>query len=281
VDNNGFYVIDSVPISYANRNDIVMVRKYGYASDSKRVSLFPNSAVIADFMLVRQFANANSNTVNGLTFSVATEKQTYQHGDQIRVRYSVKNNTMATVTFNASGCSNFDIVAVNPYGDTVYRYPGLVECKAPPPPIVLTSGDSITTDFDYFYYYDTLSPLLVTGKVVGYDKTEVAVTVFLTPDGTPVKSPATKPAGFKQPLLSYSSLTKTLYVTIDKPQNVSIAAFSVDGKKIPQLSQARFFNSGTHAVAVGNSGCAASIVIVRVQGEKFSSVKRINLATGR
>jgi hypothetical protein len=117
--------------------------------------------------------------------------------------------------------------------------------------------------------------------VTGYEKTAVAVTVFLNSGGTPVKPPATKPAGVKQPLVSYSSLTKTLYVTIDKPQDVSIAAFSVDGKKIPQLSQARFFNSGTHAVDIGKTGCSASIVIVRVQGETFSSVKRINLGAGR
>jgi hypothetical protein len=280
-DNNGSYVIDSVPISYDYRSAIVMVRKDGYASDSKQVSLYPNSAVIADFMLVKQFTNARSNTVNGLTFTVATDKQTYQPYEQVRVRYSVINNTMATVTFNSFGCSNFEMFVTNPLGDTVCTYPGPIECFALPPPIVLASGDTTSTEFVNFFYYDTLNPLLVTGKVAGYDKTEVAVAVFLNSGGTPVKPPAAKPAGLKQPLVSYSSLTKTLYVTIDKPQNVSIAAFSVDGKKIPQLSQARFFNSGSHAVPIGKAGCSASIVIVRVQGETFSSVKRINLAPGR
>ena len=280
-DNNGSYVIDSFPISYDYRSAIVMVQKYGYASDSKQVSLYPNSAVTADFMLVKQFSNSRSTTVNGLTFAFATEKQTYNPGEQIRLRYSVKNNTMATVTFNASGCSNLEIFATSPYGDTVYSYPGIVECKAPPPPIVLASGDSITMEINDFNYYDTISTLNITGKLTGYDKTAVTVTVFINSGGSPAKPVATKSAGLKQPLLSYSSLTRTLYVTIDRPQNVSVAAFSVDGKKIPQLSQNRFLTSGTHAVAVGNSGCAPNIVIFRVQGEKFSTVKRINLLPGR
>jgi hypothetical protein len=280
-DNNGSYVIDSFPISYVTRSAIVVVRKYGYASDSKQVSLYPNSAVTGDFMLIKQFSNVKSTTVNGLTFTMATEKQTYQPGEQIRVRYSVINNTMATVTFNSFGCSNFGMFATNPLGDTVCTYPGPIECFALPPPIVLASGDTTSTEFVNFFYYDTLSPLIVTGKVAGYDKTEVAVTVFLSSGGTPVKAPTANHAGVKQPTVSYSSLAKTLYVKIDKPQNLSIAAFGVDGKKIPRLSRSGFFSAGTHALGMSNAACASNIIILRVKGETFSSVQRINLMSSR
>jgi hypothetical protein len=280
-DNSGSYVIDSVPISYDYRSAIVVVRKDGYASDSKQVSLYPNSAVTADFMLAKQFSNARSKAINGLIFTVATDKQTYRPYEQVRVRYSVINNTMATVTFNSFGCSNFGMFATNPLGDTVCTYPGPIECFALPPPIVLASGDTTSTEFVNFFYYDTLSPLIVTGKVAGYDKTEVAVTVFLTTGGTPVKAPTANPAGVKQPTVSYSSLAKTLYVKIDKPQNLSVAAFGVDGKKIPRLSRSGFFSAGTHSFGMGAASCASNIIILRVKGETFSSVQRINLMSSR
>jgi hypothetical protein len=278
-DANGRYSIDSIPVTYDTRQSTVSVRKTGYEPDARPISLYPGSATIADFMLLKQ-VNSASKTVDGITFTLATDKRYYQAGDLTIVTYTVKNNSMATVTFNSGGCGNFDITAVNRAGDTIYNFPGGIMCIAVTPPIVLASGDSTTREFR-LVFLDSLNPITITEKIIGYDKTAVSLAVDVSPANTPVQPPRKPLSGGMRPAVSYSSQTKTLYVTIDKPQNVSIEAFGVDGKKIPQLSQARFLESGTHAIAVSKADCSAGIVIFRVQGEKFSSVKRINLAAGR
>jgi hypothetical protein len=55
----------------------------------------------------------------------------------------------------------------------------------------------------------------------------------------------------------------------------------VEGKLVPNLSRKGFFSAGTHALGMGNAACASNIIILRVKGEAFSSVQRINLMSGR
>jgi hypothetical protein len=280
-DANGAYSLDSVPVTYDSELSMVWFSKAGYTVDSKPVSLYPNGAAVVDFTMLRYYENIASQKVDGIIFSLSTDNVWYKAGYHIPARYSVKNNSIATVSFQPGACSQYDMTAVDGKGTVVYTYPGpWVDCLPTPRPIInLPPGDSVSYEFGDFFADDTVNPITLTAKVDGYDKSSVSLKVWVMSGATPVKGPVAGGAGIR-PAVTYSVLTKTLYLTVDKSQKVKVDAYTVDGKKVPQFSRDALFTAGTHALGLGAAG-AANCVIVRIKGETFTFVNKIALVPAR
>jgi hypothetical protein len=279
-DNAGLYTIDSVPVTYDNTTVTVTASKTGYASDSKQAALFSNSSVTVNFALSPAYTNPETTTVSDVSFIVATEKSQYVKGESIKTRYTVKNNSIATVTFTfPTGCQ-FDMVAIAPPRDTVYWYGRLLACTMMATQIVLATGESKSMDYTAFSYNDTASAIAVTAKMIGYDRSAstVVVPIVKVTAALPVQR---KMADAKRPVITYSASTKTLSLNITRSQNVSVSAYVLSGQKISQLSTKKFLTAGTHSISLKNASLANGIIVFRVEGEGFTAVKRINLMEGR
>ena len=279
-DVNGLYTIDSIPVTYDNTTVTVTASKTGFASDSKQASLFSNSSVTVNFALSPAYTNPETTTVSDVAFIVATEKSRYVKGESIKTRYTVKNNSIATVTFNFSSGCQFDMVAIVPPKDTAYWYGRLLACSMMATQIVLAPGESRSMDYTAFSYNDTASPVAITAKLIGYDRSTATVVVPIVKTTAALPAPR-KAAGDKKPVISYSASTKTLMLTITKSQNVSVSAYVLSGQKISQLSTKKFLAAGMHSISLKNASLANGIIVFRVEGEGFSAVKRINLMEGR
>lgn len=279
-DNAGLYTIDSIPVTYDNSTVTVTASKTGFASDSKQAVLFSNSSVTVNFALSPAYTNPETTTVSDVSFIVATEKSQYVKGESIKTRYTVKNNSIATVTFTFSSGCQFDMVAIAPPKDTAYWYGRLYACSASFTQIVLATGESRSMDYPAFSYNDTASAIAVTAKLIGYDRSAstVVVPIVKVTAALPVQK---KMAGAKKPVITYSASTKTLSLNITRSQNVSVSAYVLSGQKISQLSTKKFLTAGMHSISLKNTSLANGIIVFRVEGEGFTAVKRINLMEAR
>jgi hypothetical protein len=275
-DANGLYTIDSIPITYDNTTVTVSASKTGFASDSKQAALFSNSSVTVNFVLSPAYTNPETTTVSDVSFIVATEKSHYVRGESIKTRYTVKNNSIATVTFNFSSGCQFDMVAIAPPRDTVYWYGRLLACSMMATQIALAPGQSQSMDFTAFSYNDTASAITVTAKLIGYDRSASTVIVPIT-KVTAAPPVQRKTADAKRPIITYTASTKTLMLNISRSQNVSVSAYVLSGQKISQLSTKKFLTAGMHSISLKNASLANGIIVFRVEGEGFSATKRINL----
>jgi|WetSurMetagenome_2_1015567.scaffolds.fasta_scaffold00378_1 hypothetical protein len=275
----GIYAIDSIPVDYSDRTVTVLASKAGYAPQTSQAALYANSSVTVNFVLQGSYSNPETTTVSDVQFIVATEKPRYDRSDSIRVRYTVKNNSMAKVVYDFSSGCQFDMIAMAPPKDTVCWYGRLLACTMMATQISLSPGESKTMNYPAFADNDTANSLAVTAKMIGYDRSASTVIVPIGPStqaSVPLKS-----ADVKKPVISYSASTKTLSFNIAKSQYVSVSAYVVSGKKISQLSTRKFLTAGAHSIRLGSESLSNGIIIFRVEGEGFSAVKRVNLIEGR
>jgi len=279
-DAEGLYTIDSVPVTYDNSTVTVTASKAGYATESKQASLFSNSSVTVNFILTPAYANPETTTVSDVSFIVATEKPQYTAGNDILVRYIVKNNSMATVEYDFPSSCQFDMIAIAPPRDTVFWFGRNLVCAMTPTKITLAPAGSDTMNFLSFTDSDTASSLAITAKMLGYDRSAATVVVPIV-KVTAVLPVQRKTVDAKKPVISYSASTKTLSLIIPKSQNVSVSAYVLNGQKISQLSTKKFLTAGTHLINLKNASLANGIIIFKVEGEGFSASKRINLMESR
>jgi hypothetical protein len=79
-----------------------------------------------------------------------------------------------------------------------------------------------------------------------------------------------------RPILSYSGAEKKLMIRINKPQNVEVTAYIVNGEKTTQLSSRKFLSAGTHTFRMDDERFSSGVAVIHVKGENFSEVKMIN-----
>jgi hypothetical protein len=242
-----------------------------------------NGTAVLSFTVTEQdaYTNPETTSVSGdVAFIVATEKPRYMKGDGIYARYTVKNLSMAKVTFDFSSGCQFDMTAIAPLKDTVYWYQNMRACTMMGTQIVLASGESKSITYPTFSYNDTASVLAVTAKMIGYEKSAATVLVpILT--STAAYPSTQKTTTAKKPVISYSASTKTLSLVLPKSQQVIVSAYVLNGREISQLSTKKFLTAGTHSINLKNASLSNGIIVFRVDGQGFSESKRINLSEGR
>jgi Carboxypeptidase regulatory-like domain/Intracellular proteinase inhibitor len=276
----GSYAIDSIPVTYTDRTVTVVASKTGYAQETSQAMLYANSSITVNFVLQGAYSNPETTTVSDVQFIVATDKPQYNRGESIKVRYTVKNNSMGTVLYDFSSGCQFDMIAMAPPKDTVYWYGRLLACTMMATQISLSPGQSQTMDYTAFVDDDTAGTLAITAKMIGYDKSASTVIVPVG-KALAIQPYSQKSSDAKKPLISYSASTKTLSLNIARSQYVSVSAYVVSGKKISQLSTRKYLTAGSHAIHLTSDALSNGIIIFRVDGEGFSAVKRVNLIEGR
>jgi hypothetical protein len=81
--------------------------------------------------------------------------------------------------------------------------------------------------------------------------------------------------------ITYSPSTKLLSIVVPKSQNVSVSAYVLSGQQISQFSTKKFLPAGTHTINLSRSSVSSGVIFFRVEGEGFTTVKRINLMEGK
>jgi hypothetical protein len=277
----GAYTIDSIPLTYSDRTITVVARKDGFAQDSKTAVMQPDQFISVNFALQRPYANKAEKNVNNVTYSVATDKASYNVGEYIYVRYTIKNNSSAMV-IDSLPCCVENLLAMTTSGDTAYRRGGLVcPCPLSYPPVSIAPGDSFVSYFSAFSYTDTARSLTIIARLgwggIYYSTPAVSVQVGINQAVTPViQKGLEKALGKNAPSLTYTRSSKTLAITSDRPQLVSISAYTLNGRKVAELSGNRFLSVGTQAIGLKNAALHGGIMLFRIQGEGFITTARIN-----
>jgi hypothetical protein len=229
------------------------------------------------------YANKAQKTIDNVTYTVATDKTSYNVGENINVRYTIKNNS-AEMVIDSLPCCRENLLAMTPSGDTAYHQGGL-PCPCPPvvPPVSIAPGDSMVSDFTPFTYADTARSLTIIAKLgwneiySHYSTPAVSVLVGINQAGTPVLQRNIQKTLIKNtPIVTYSRSSKTLAITSDRPQLISISAYTLNGRKIAELSGNRFLNVGTQTFNMKNAARYGGMMLFRIQGEGFVETARIN-----
>ena len=282
-NSQGAYTIDSVPVAYDNRNAPVVAKKNGFALETKQALLQPQEAVSVYFALQKAYANISTKTVDNISFTIATDKAVYNKYEAINVRYTIKNNSMAAVTYTLGGCK-YDMVAREPNGDTAYWYLKNYACLAIITYMTLSPGDSIFMNFPAFSYSDTAHSLTITARMneAAYNQSAISVNVSIVQTMTPALLPnGNNERTQKGPMMTYSRSSKALYLNVDRPQLISVEAYTLSGRKIQEVLRKRFFTVGEHAISLDERGLANGIVIFRVVGQGWNETLRVTNASCR
>jgi hypothetical protein len=282
-NSQGAYAIDSVPITYANRSVTVSAIKDGFAQESKAAVLQPGQPVPVYFALQIPYVNKAQKTIDNVTYTTATDRASYNVGENINVRYTIKNNSSVTV-FDSFACCSENLLATTTSGETAYRYGGIIcPCPLGSQPVPIAPGDSMVSNFPAFTYTGTAPSLTITAKLggslgYGYSTPAVSVLVGINQATIPVvRQDVEKASGKNAPLVTYMRSSKTLAITSDRPQLVLILAYTLNGRKIAELSGNRFLNVGTQTIDVKNAARYNGIMVFRIQGEGFVETAPINL----
>jgi hypothetical protein len=141
----------------------------------------------------------------------------------------------------------------------------------------------MVSDFTPFTYADTARSLTIIAKLgwneiySHYSTPAVSVLVGINQAGTPVLQRNIQKTLIKNtPIVTYSRSSKTLAITSDRPQLISISAYTLNGRKIAELSGNRFLNVGTQTFNMKNAARYGGMMLFRIQGEGFVETARIN-----
>jgi|GEM_PF-3021253 len=279
-NSQGTYTLDSVPVTYFTRNATITAKKNGFAVETKQALLQPQEAVSVYFAMQKSYANMSVKMVDNVSFTIATDKAVYNKNQAINVRYTIKNNSMASVTYTLGGCK-YDMLARESGGDTAYWYLKNRACPLIIEYLVLAPGDSTLMDFPAFFYSDTARSLAITARMSGaaYNQSAVSVTIAITQPLTPTLFPGTGNERMKKGrMMTYSSASKSLHLNILEPRFLSVEAYTLSGKKIKEASLEGFYSAGEHFINLTERGLSDGIVVFHLVGQRLNETLRVNSA---
>jgi hypothetical protein len=88
------------------------------------------------------------------------------------------------------------------------------------------------------------------------------------------------PVSLSRPQQAISQVTYfsgELRFNLDQPQRLSISAYTVNGRRIASLSQAGYYSRGNHSIAINEHEAVKGVVFLRIEGEGFAELSRINV----
>jgi hypothetical protein len=269
-DDQGRYRIDSIAIDYNAQRATVTARKSGYLAETKSVELRNTETTTADFQLERPYRTADSVTVDGVTFRLACEKSLYEMGDYVQMRYTVTNNSIATVNWNfTSGCQ-FDVV-VSSHGATVYDFEEI--CTFSPTTITLAPGESEEKTFPEFQLPEDIQAATATAHMIGYEAS--AVTLNIPIAGPTAADQVLVSAASQKPRMTF--VNGVVSVNIGKPQTLTVSVFDPAGRTIQSLGFRKRLGAGAHRFRLNSACMRSGAYILRVSCEQFSETRMIRI----
>lgn len=153
----------------------------------------------------------------------------------------------------------------------------LAQITSASPPFFYASGDTRDVDTSAATDVGTGSPSVPLGYPVPSAQSNASAATSTAPDQQVSKNnlEAQKAA------ITYSVSTKTLTLVIPRSQNVKVSAHVLNGQTISRFSTRKFLTQGTHTIRLDNAALANGVIVLSLEGEGFSIVKRINLAEER
>jgi hypothetical protein len=273
-DLHGNYTISDISLSKNHQKIEVSAHKKDYKTSTKTAELNNMTSTRVDFQLEKTYENKNEVIVDGVSFTVATEKSSYKLYETVKVRYTIENKSMASVSYTFNSTCKYDMLVESDQGEELYHYLGNVPCLQRITKIELDPGESVDFPFDY-RVSDAYEYLTISTWMAGYDKSKVSVDVPIELETLVVHKHHVTPKGVHR--LTHSSRTGSLVLNLYKGQKVTIDAFLLSGKKIGSLSQNTFFEAGSHTILDARAAEKANgMIIVRVRGDNFQETKKIN-----
>jgi hypothetical protein len=274
-DVNGSYTISGIPISQNGELAIVYPTKAGFTTPYVDTSLWNTVATPVNLKVKRSFTNVGNRIVNGITFTVGTDKLWYAVGDTLRVRYTIFNGSNTTYSFTGGPC-DYNFKLTDAAGSVVYNYLYMRACPMIYVlPTNLAPGQTDTLDFSADYPlpqgYDSLK---VTAQLLASDTTKASAMIRFP--GTPVVRTA-KATVARTSAVTYAPAQQRLTISLSHGQYVNVNAYLLTGEKVEQLSARKFLSAGDHSYSMSRSRARAGVVLLRISGDDFSASKRIEL----
>ncbi|MBN1760864.1 MAG: hypothetical protein JW863_21230 [Chitinispirillaceae bacterium] len=295
-DKEGKYTITDIPVT-AN-GEVWMVRAVsGEFSETKKTILSNGTTASIDFSFSEAYANSASVVFKGATFTVASEKYVYQEDEPLKIRYSITNPTRTDMTFGpfSRGCE-YDLIVSNGNDKVVYRASAQPVCLDVESAITVEAGQTVSHDFPALYISDLMAAILedrmvaprsisirVSARLQGMEYDSTITTVPVTFEFSyPVATTTAAPKVPKGSTVAYNAARNLLSFTIDKPQNVAVKVYSLDGAMVP-LTVHRQFPAGMHQLSLQNvlrnGARGRGVYVIGVKGngfeKRFSTVNLI------
>jgi hypothetical protein len=277
-DAEGNYTIENIPLSYNSFPVTVTARKAGYVTVSTDATISNLTTTTVDFQLEPAFANAVSDRIDGVVFTVATEKSHYRVGDALRVRYSVHNRSMATVRYDFTSTCQFDMTIRGDETGEVYRYMDNRGCGDALSSIELEPGEIETFQFPTRYIDEGNSSLDITAFMIGYERSAVTVEVTL-PGATEITKGGVRATS--EPVVRWSKRRGELLVTVDRPRTISLDVYRLDGRRVEAVSGRQRLRTGVNGLDMTGGIRAGGVYIVRLGGEGIRETVKIGTGLHR
>jgi hypothetical protein len=139
-------------------------------------------------------------------------------------------------------------------------------------------------NFPAFYYSDTAHSLTITARMneAAYNQSAVSVKVSIAPNMTPTVLPGgNNERTHTGPVMTYASSSRTLHVTIDRPQVISMEAYTLSGRKMQEFSLTRFFTVGEHSLGLSDRIPITGIIVFHAVGRYLNETLRVTNAGSR
>ena len=232
------------------------------------------------------FVHSHTDTIDGVLFTTATDKNHYNSGDSLRVCYRIVNRSMGSVVYDFQTSCQLKLEVTGSNGKALYSQlsTGLPSGQpkgaesAASQLMLAPSAEKILGPVSVPLVSKNTDTLSVKAQMAGYPLSTVAVKVLYKAAPALSGPVALEWTAENKPALEFNSETKMLIIRVNRAQRLTISAFILTGKKINKLSCERFLLPGTHQISFNNPKLADGVVIFKVEGNGFSETKTINLA---
>jgi hypothetical protein len=258
----------------------------GFVTEASHVCISGDTTI--DFMLDADIDTGSAETiiVDGVAFTVRTNRSSYSPADSLRISYAVANGSMATVRFDfTSGCQ-FDMTLGSGNDVLWYRYLNHRACTEALSAIILAPGESTTFSFPSMSPHSLFaagappadSVLRVRAFMAGYPESAVSTDVTLARADIVSGKERSGPA---RSSVRFAARRDGASLTIDRAQTVHIDAFLPSGRRIDALSRVAKLRAGDHVLPFSAHEIAAPVVLFRVRGDHFSLTRTVIMTPGR
>ncbi len=268
-DAEGKYGIDNIPLSRNGVVATVYARAEGFAPETKQARLYNILATQVHFLLQRSFGNRDSIVIDGVVYGITTEKAIYEHGEYLRAKYTVHNQSNKTVTFGGVGPATlctYSMTLVDQDEIKVYSTADSLACPAIYVEWDLSPGEKDSIDFPPYFLGGDYTGLTVSGQMLGKNDTKVSVDVEVLHTLTATRKSGAASVGT---VVRYDAATRCLALRLDRAQTVSVDAFMPSGRRVSGLSYSGFLSAGAHAISLGRRSLGSGVFFVRVKGDGF------------
>jgi hypothetical protein len=281
---DGSYKITGISLSANNEAWYVRATKRGYNEESKTVRLSVGSDQVVDFVLQKRYANFIKDTVDGIIITLSTEKEAYNVGEGVNIRYSLTNTTSRDITFGgfSANCEYDMAIGAKDADLPYYKLSDFVTCLRSISEIVVPAKDSVVKSFPQYVIPEDLvksdeyQPWYVEAGLNKDEYKETWIRLGFRVREIPVSSRPVSSVK-KGRSVECSLIRETLSLNLSEREFVRVTAHSLDGRIIPQLTFQKQLGAGSHVIPLDISG-VRGICLLRVSGEKFTRAFKLNLA---